>query len=132
MLFLSIDGFGQTMLESLENWYENHWIEFLALKSEFNFESKTETTQNNNATNSSPIYNKAFCITGKLEHFPNRDALVATIESHGGRYVTSVTSKTDYLINNDVTSMTGKNKKSKELNIPIIAEKDFLKMIGLM
>lgn len=130
--FLNIDGFGETMYQSLMDWYENHWIEFLALKSEFNFESKTETTQNKNTTNSSPIFNKAFCITGKLEHFPNRDALVATIESHGGRYVTGVTSKTDYLINNDVTSTTGKNKKSKELNIPIIAEKDFLKMIGMM
>lgn len=129
--FLSIDGFGQTMLESLNNWYENHWIDFLALKSEFNFESKTETTQNNN-TMSSPIYDKAFVITGKLEHFPNRDALVDIITSHGGRYVTSVTSKTDYLINNDVTSTTGKNKKAKDLNIPIVSEQDFLKMIGMM
>ena len=131
-VFLSIDGFGDTMLKSLENWAENHWIEFLALKSEFKFESTPNTIQNNNTVKSSPVSNKSFCITGKLEHFPNRDALVSTIESHGGRYVTGVTSKTDYLINNDVTSATGKNKKAKDLKIPIIAEKDFLKMIGMM
>lgn len=130
--FLSIDGFGQTMMESLENWYENHWIEFLALKSEFNFESKTETNQNKTSNNNNGLNGKAFCITGKLEHHANRDELVAVIESYGGRYVTSVTSKTDYLINNDVTSTTGKNKKAKDLNIPIISEQDFLKMIGLM
>lgn len=130
--FTQIDGFGATMYESLMDWYENHWIEFLALKSEFKFESNSETTQNKTANNNSPIQDKAFCITGKLEHHANRDELVAVIEQNGGRYVTGVTSKTDYLINNDVTSTTGKNKKSKELNIPIIAEKDFLKMIGLM
>lgn len=129
--FLSIDGFGQTMLESLENWYENHWIDFLALKSEFNFENNKETNQNKLADNNG-LNGKAFCITGKLEHHANRDTLVEVIENNGGRYVTSVTSKTDYLINNDVTSMTGKNKKAKDLNIPIISEQDFLKMIGLM
>ena len=131
-VFLSIDGFGDTMLKSLENWADSHWIEFLALKSEFKFESTPNTIQNNNTVKSSPVSNKSFCITGKLEHFPNRDALVSTIESHGGRYVTGVTSKTDYLINNDVTSTTGKNKKAKDLKIPIIAEKDFLKMICMM
>lgn len=130
--FLLINGFGQTMLESLENWYENHWVDFLALKSEFNFESKTETAQNKIENNNSAIQDKAFCITGKLEHHTNRDELVAVIEQNGGRYVTGVTSKTDYLINNDVTSTTGKNKKAKDLNIPIISEKDFLKMIGIM
>jgi DNA ligase (NAD+) len=120
------------MLESLENWYENHWVDFLALKSEFNFESKTETTQNKIENNNSAIQDKAFCITGKLEHHTNRDELVAVIEQNGGRYVTGVTSKTNYLINNDVTSTTGKNKKAKDLNIPIISEQDFLKMIGIM
>jgi len=129
--FLSIDGFGQTMLESLENWYENHWIEFLALKSEFKFESNLETTQNKNVSGKG-LDGKSFCITGKLECHSNRDELVEIIEQNNGRYVNGVTSKTDYLINNDVTSGTGKNKKAKDLNIPIISEKDFLKMIGLM
>ena len=129
--FLSIDGFGQTMLKSLENWAELHWIEFLALKSEFNFENNLETSQNKNADNNSSIENKAFCITGKLEHHANREELVDKIISYGGRYVTSVTSKTDYLINNDVTSTTGKNKKAREIGVKVIAETEFLKMIGL-
>ena len=129
--FLSIDGFGEIMLKSLETWAELHWIEFLALKSEFNFESKTETSYNNSAM-STPISNKAFCITGKLECFPNRDALVDVITSHGGRYVTGVTSKTDYLINNNVDSTTGKNQKAKQVGCKVISEKDFMKMISMM
>lgn len=129
--FLSIDGFGEIMLKSLETWAELHWIDFLALKSEFNFENNTETSYNNNAM-STPISNKAFCITGKLECFPNRDALVDVITSHGGRYVTGVTSKTDYLINNNVDSTTGKNQKAKQVGCKVISEKDFMKMIGMM
>lgn len=129
--FLSIDGFGEIMLKSLENWVELHWVEFLALKSEFVFESKSETNQNK-TTKSTPISDKAFCITGKLECFQNRDALVDVITSHGGRYVTGVTSKTDYLINNNVDSTTGKNQKAKQVGCKVISEKDFMKMIGMM
>ena len=129
--FLSIDGFGKEMLKSLENWADLHWIEFLALKSEFNFESIPNTSQNNKGTENN-LNGKSFCITGKLEHYVNREELVSVIETNGGRYVTGVTSKTDYLINNDVTSTTGKNKKAKDLNIPIISEQDFMKMIGVI
>lgn len=129
--FLSIDGFGKEMLKSLENWADLHWIEFLTLKSEFNFESTPNTSQNNKGTENN-LNGKSFCITGKLEHYVNRDELVSVIEANGGRYVTGVTSKTDYLINNEVTSTTGKNKKAKDLNIPVISEQDFMKMIGLM
>lgn len=129
--FLSIDGFGKEMLKSLENWADLHWIEFLALKSEFKFENTPNTSQNNKDTENN-LNGKSFCITGKLEHYVNRDELVSVIEANGGRYVTGVTSKTDYLINNDVTSTTGKNKKAKDLNIPIISEQDFMKMIGVI
>lgn len=129
--FLSIDGFGKEMLKSLENWADLHWIEFLALKSEFNFESISNSNQNNNGTGKD-LCQKSFCITGKLEHYVNREELVSVIESHNGRYVTGVTSKTDYLINNDVTSTTGKNKKAQDLGKPIISEQDFMKMIGVI
>lgn len=129
--FLSIDGFGKEMLKSLENWADLHWIEFLALKSEFNFESTPNTSQNNKGTENN-LNGKSFCITGKLEHYVNRDELVSVIEANGGRYVTGVTSKTDYLINNDVTSTTGKNKKAQDLGKPIISEQDFMKMIGVI
>ena len=70
-----------------------------------------------------------FVITGKVHHFPNRDAVKAAIEEAGGKTTGSVTSKTNYLINNDITSTSGKNKKAKELGIPIITEEDFLEML---
>ena len=72
---------------------------------------------------------KTFVITGSLEHFENRDAAKAKIEELGGKTVGSVSSKTDYLINNDISSGSGKNKKAKELGIPIITEEEFLEMI---
>ena len=72
---------------------------------------------------------KTFVITGKLNHFVNRDALVAKIEELGGKASGSVSKNTSYLINNDVESASGKNKKAKELGIPIISEEEFLDMI---
>ena len=73
---------------------------------------------------------KTFVITGSLTHYKNRNELVSIIEQLGGKVSGSVSAKTSYLINNDVTSTSGKNKKAKDLDIPIISEEDFLKMIG--
>ncbi|MBQ0079329.1 MAG: NAD-dependent DNA ligase LigA [Eubacterium sp.] len=70
-----------------------------------------------------------FVITGKVHHFDNRDQVKEAIVAAGGKTTGSVTSKTDYLINNDITSTSGKNKKAKELGIPIITEDDFLAML---
>ena len=72
---------------------------------------------------------KNFVITGSLIHFANRNELKAKIEEKGGKVTGSVTSKTDYLINNDTQSSTSKNKKAKELEIPVISEEDFLGML---
>lgn len=72
---------------------------------------------------------KTFVITGSVEHFVNRNEMKALIESKGGKVTGSVTAKTDYLINNDVTSNSSKNKKAKELGIPILSEADFLKLV---
>ncbi len=71
---------------------------------------------------------KVFVITGSLTHFANRNELKDQIEKRGGKVTGSVTGKTDYLINNDMTSSSSKNKKAKELGIPIISEEDFLKL----
>lgn len=71
---------------------------------------------------------KIFVITGSVNHFTNRNELKAFIESMGGKVTGSVSAKTDYLINNDTTSNSSKNKKAKELNIPILSEEDFLEM----
>lgn len=71
-----------------------------------------------------------FVITGSVHHFANRGAVKELIESKGGKVTGSVTSKTNYLINNDVQSASSKNKKAKELGVPIISEEEFLEMIG--
>lgn len=70
-----------------------------------------------------------FVITGSVEHFANRNEVKTLIESKGGKVTGSVTSKTNYLINNNVESTSSKNKKAKDLGIPIITEEDFLKML---
>ncbi|WP_072520929.1 NAD-dependent DNA ligase LigA [Blautia sp. Marseille-P3087] len=71
---------------------------------------------------------KNFVITGSLERFSNRGEAKNLIESLGGKVTGSVTGKTNYLINNDVNSNSSKNKKARELGIPILSEEDFLKL----
>ena len=78
----------------------------------------------------SSLEGKQFVITGSVEHFANRAQLKEYIEERGGKVTGSVTSKTHYLINNDTTSNSSKNKKAKDLGIPILSEEDFLKMAG--
>ena len=73
-----------------------------------------------------------FVITGSLNHFDNRNELKDLIESKGGKVTGSVTGKTTCLINNDVTSSSSKNKKAKELGVPILSEDDFLAEYGLL
>ena len=70
-----------------------------------------------------------FVITGSVEHFANRAEVKAEIEKRGGKVTGSVTTKTNYLINNDVNSTSSKNKKARDLGVPIISEKDFLEML---
>ena len=71
-----------------------------------------------------------FVITGSVEHFANRGEVKEEIEKRGGKVTGSVTSKTNYLINNDVNSTSSKNRKARELGIPIISEEEFLKMLN--
>ncbi|MCI7121666.1 MAG: NAD-dependent DNA ligase LigA [[Ruminococcus] gnavus] len=73
--------------------------------------------------------NMNFVITGSVEHFASRREVKEIIESRGGKVTGSVTGKTNYLINNDVQSASSKNKKAKELNVPIISEAQFLEML---
>ena len=69
---------------------------------------------------------KTFCITGKVHLFKNRTELQQDIESKGGRVVSSMSSKVDYLINNDINSTSSKNRVAKESGIPIISEEDYI------
>ena len=71
---------------------------------------------------------QSFCITGKLNHFPNRDALVEQIEKRGGKVVSGVSAKTDYLITNDKSSGSSKNQKAAKFGTKIISEEEFIAM----
>lgn len=80
-------------------------------------------------TGSNKLNGLTFVITGSLNNFSNRDELVKVIEDNGGKNASSVSSKTSYLINNDTTSNSSKNKKAKELGVKIISENEFMEMI---
>ena len=71
-----------------------------------------------------------FVITGDVHHFKNRNELKAYIESQGGKVTGSVSKSTSFLINNDIESTSGKNKKAQQLQIPIISEDDFIERFG--
>jgi DNA ligase (NAD+) len=124
--FVAIDGIGVVMAKTIEDFFNNqHNNEILdnLLKEviiEKSEDVKTEDT----------LEGLNFVITGAVHEFKNRDELKTYIESLGGKTTGSVTGKTNYLINNDVNSTSGKNKKAKELGVPIISEDDFLKMCG--
>ena len=87
---------------------------------ELHLEKPESSTENQN------LAGLSFVVTGTLNSFENRNALKEEIEKRGGKVTGSITSKTECLINNDVTSSSSKNKKAKELNVPILSEEDFL------
>lgn len=124
---ISINGFGDIMAKSLVTYFSNK--ENLRLIEKvyplLHFNDNIKTIENNNSV----IQNKIFVITGDLQTFKNRKELQEKIENLGGKVTGSVSNKTNYLINNDKNSTSSKNKKAKELNIPIITEEDFLKML---
>ena len=72
-----------------------------------------------------------FVITGKLQHFKNRDSIKETIESLGGKVVGSVSKNTSYLINNDSASTSSKNRTAQSLGIPILTEETFIETFGI-
>lgn len=121
----SIDTIGPVIARSLTEYFadpENnrkldHLMSHLAIKKE---EKKGEQI----------FQNMNFVITGSLEHFDNRNQAKELVESLGGKVTGSVTKKTNYLINNDTTSNSSKNKKARELGIPVISEEKFLKLAG--
>ena len=122
----AIDGIGAVLADAWVKYFKeeknNHVLDHLL--SDLTFEH--EETGNEDRT----LEGKIFVITGSVERFANRKELQALIESKGGKATGSVTAKTSYLINNDITSNSSKNKKAKELGVPIISETDFLKLIG--
>lgn len=120
---MEIEGIGEVLAGTFSEYFksEDNLAKFFALLSELTLEKEERNTE-------SPVAGKTFVITGGVNHFANRDELKAYIEKLGGKTTGSVSAKTDYLINNDVTSNSSKNKKAKELGIPILSEEDFLKL----
>ena len=121
-----IDGIGEVIAKSIAEYFaeaKNQQI-IANLLAEVTVEKPEENTD------AQIFEGMNFVITGSVEHFANRNEVKAVIEAKGGKVTGSVTGKTNYLINNDTTSNSSKNKKAKELNIPIISEEDFLKMLG--
>ena len=84
----------------------------------------------NDSDDNQDLENLNFVITGSLNNFANRDELIEVIENHGGKVLKAISNNVNYLINNDVTSNSSKNRKAKELGISIISEADFLSMIN--
>lgn len=123
--YTQIDGFGESINNSLHKWLNENHITMEELAREFTF--KKEKNNNSSGVN---LLGKTFVITGSLIHYKNRDELVSIIESMGGKVSGSVSAKTSYLINNDTQSSSSKNQKAQRLNIPIISEQDFINMIS--
>ena len=120
----ALDDFGGAMNDSIVEYAMNNGNIIRNLARYFTFEKTQNVAASNNLTG------KTFCITGSLNHFANRDEAKERIESCGGKVTGSVSAKTNYLVNNDTASTSGKNKKAKELNIPIISEEELIAMLN--
>ena len=119
----AIDGIGAVMAHDIVTFFRDE--EKAAVLDDLLSEI---TLEQESAQEGASLSGKTFVVTGAVHIFANRDALKDFIEARGGKVASAVSSKTDYLINNDVTSTSGKNKKAKELGIPVISEEDFMKI----
>ena len=123
---VAIDGIGEVIAKSFSEFFDDMSNEVMvrSIMSYISFKPEEVLDQSELI-----LDQKTFVVTGSLEHYSNRNALKAEIERLGGKVAGSVSAKTDYLINNDTTSNSSKNKKAKELEIPIITEEEFIAMI---
>ena len=123
--FSKLDSFGEVANNKIHNWFGTMYQEdrILQLVRNLHFIS------NNNESDNS-LAGMTFVITGSLNHFENRDALKKELESRGAKVSGTVSAKTNFLINNDVNSASSKNKKAKQLNIPIVNEEYIIGMLS--
>lgn len=121
---IALNGIGSVMAKDFVSFFADEKnkqvIDDLLSMIEFEEVNEEETEQD--------LSGKTFVITGSLENFANRDELKNQIEKRGGKVSGSVSSKTDYLINNDVSLGSSKNKKARELGVPVISEEEFMRM----
>ena len=123
---VDIDGVGEIIAASLVNFFKEE--KNLSLFNRLLAELELEEIIDNQTSNI--LEGKVLVVTGSVNIFPNRNAVKELVESLGGKVTASVTSKTNYLINNDSKSMSTKNKTAAKLGIPVITEEEFIKLIG--
>lgn len=125
--FEDIDGIGTEKSNSILMWYQNprNQEELKNLLEEVQIEPVAFADNANKS-----LSGVTFVITGDVHHFANRDAFKAYVEERGGKVAGSVSGKTAYLVNNDLQSSSSKNRKARELGIPIISEEQFLEMFS--
>lgn len=123
---VEIDGVGEIIAESFVKFFanenNNHMVDDLL---------DIVTLEDEENDNANDMEGMNFVITGSVNHFSNRSEVKELIEGRGGKVTGSVTSKTKYLINNDSTSNSSKNKKAKELGVQIITEDEFIDMFSI-
>lgn len=126
--FSEVSGIGEVIVKSIQEYFENekNVTEYNNLLSVLTITDDNVVLTEN--TFQSSVAGKRFVVTGAVTHFKNRKQLTQDIEEKGGKVSGSVSKNTDYLINNDAASTSGKNKKAKELGIPIITEEEYLKL----
>lgn len=124
--FAHIDGIGPEKSAAVVDWFHNQANGQMVshLLKEVDVEAVTTAAIGNRCSG------KTFVITGDVYKYKNRNELKAYIESQGGKVTGSVSSATHYLINNDTTSQSSKNKKAQQLEIPIISEDRFIELFG--
>ena len=126
----AVPGFGPVIAQSVQDYFADSENRRLLEKLQSRLHLPESNLAAEEETGNPFIQGKTFVITGSLEHYANRDELKDFIEQSGGKVTGSVSAKTDYLINNDISSASSKNKKAKELNIPIITEAEFREKSG--
>ena len=122
---VQIDGIGDVMAANITAYFKDQELarQLDDLLQEVHIEVSEEPEQEQ------IFQGMTFVITGSLQHYENRDALKAEIESLGGKVSGSISKKTSYLINNDITSGSSKNQKAKQLGVPVITEDEYRGLI---
>ena len=122
--FTTLDGFGPAMHDAIVN-FDYTEADMMVERCIIEFVEEESALENSG----NALEGKTFCVTGKVKHWKNRDELSAAITAAGGKVTSSVSSKTSYLVNNDINSTSSKNLKAKELGIPIITEEQLQELM---
>lgn len=123
--FESLEGFGPAMHEAIIG-FDYTEADMMVERCIIDFVEEESALKNSGNL----LEGKTFCVTGRVHIWKNRDELSAAVTAAGGKVTSSVSSKTDYLVNNDIDSTSSKNLKAKELGVQIITEEDLLNMLN--